>query len=90
METMFMNTENGKTSELHKSAHILLQRLYLRSSYSVPIQCRYPRLYRVYYENHETLTNNPPIFINIHSMNERLVLRIKHEYKLELQTAETI
>ena len=41
-------------------------------------------------KNHETLTNNPPIFINFHSINERSVLRIKHENKLELQAAETM
>ena len=32
METTFMNTQNGKTNELHRFIHNLLQRLDLRSS----------------------------------------------------------
>ena len=39
METMFMNTENTKTNELHKFVFILSQRLDIKSSNKhVPLQ----------------------------------------------------
>ena len=39
---------------------------------------------------HETLPTNPPIHIYINRINNKLVLKIKDRYKLELQTPETI
>ena len=39
---------------------------------------------------HETLTAIPPIHVYINRINNRLVLKIKDEYKLELQRPETI
>ena len=41
-------------------------------------------------KNHEALTANPAIHIYINKINNRLVFKIKHGYKLELQTSETI
>ena len=39
---------------------------------------------------HETLTDNLPIHIYINRINNRLFCKIKDEYKLNLQTPETI
>ena len=41
-------------------------------------------------KKHETLTTIPPIHAYINKINSRLVLKIKDEYKLELQTPETM
>ena len=38
-------------------------------------------------KRHETI---PPIHVYINRINNRLVLKIKHGYKLELQTPETM
>ena len=35
---------------------------------------------------HETLKINPPIHVYINRINNRLVFKIKDEYKLDLQT----
>ena len=40
-------------------------------------------------KKHETLTAIPPICVYINRINNRLVFKIKDEYKLELQTLET-
>ena len=39
---------------------------------------------------HKTLSTNPPIHIYINRINNRLVLKIEHEYKLEYQTLGTL
>ena len=49
----------------------------------------YSRLYRVYHKKKETLSSNPTISICINRINNRLLLKIKYEYKLKLQTPET-
>ena len=41
-------------------------------------------------KKHETLSAIPPINVYINRMNNRLVFKIKDEYKLELQTPEAI
>ena len=41
-------------------------------------------------KKHETLTTVPPIHVYINGINNRLVFKIKDEYKLELQTSETM
>ena len=41
-------------------------------------------------KNHEALPTNPPIHIYISRISKRLVFKMKNEYKLELQTSETI
>ena len=40
-------------------------------------------------KKHETLAENPPIHIYINRINNRLVIKIKDGYQLELQTPET-
>ena len=40
-------------------------------------------------KKHEALPTNPNIYIYINMINNRLVFKIKHGYKLELQTLET-
>ena len=51
------------------------------------------QIYRDYIEyiikNHETLLSNVPIYIHINRIINRLVLKIKDGYMLELQTPET-
>ena len=42
------------------------------------------------HKKHEKLTTIPPIYIYINRINDRLVLKIKDGYKLELQTPETM
>ena len=39
---------------------------------------------------HETLTTIPSTHVYINRSNNRLVLKTKYEYKLELQTPETM
>ena len=51
---------------------------------------RYSRLYQIHHKKHETLTTLPPILIYIKKFNSKLVFKIKDEYKLELQTFETM
>ena len=41
-------------------------------------------------KKHETLTSIHPIHVQINKINNRLVLKIKSGYKLELQTTETM
>ena len=41
-------------------------------------------------KKHETFTKNPPVYIYISRIDNRLVLKIKDGYKLELQTLEII
>ena len=41
-------------------------------------------------KKHETLTAIPPIHVYINRINNRLVVKIKDGYKLELQTHETM
>ena len=41
-------------------------------------------------KNHETLTAIPPIHFYINGINDRLMFEIKDDYKLELQTPETM
>ena len=41
-------------------------------------------------KKHEKLTDNPPVYIYISKVNNRLVFKIKDENKLELQTPETM
>ena len=50
----------------------------------------YSRLYWVHNEKHEKLPTNPPIHIFINRINNRLVFKIKHKFRLELQILETI
>ena len=46
--------------------------------------------YIEYIMKKQTLTATPPIHVYINRINNRLVLKIKDEYKLELQTPETM
>ena len=39
-------------------------------------------------KNHETLATIPPIYVYINRVNNRLALKIKNGYKLELQMPE--
>ena len=39
-------------------------------------------------KNHETLTTIPPSYVYISRINNRLALKIKNGYKLELQMPE--
>ena len=41
-------------------------------------------------KKHETLPINPPIHIYINRINHSLIFKIKHEYKIKLQTLETM
>ena len=41
-------------------------------------------------KKHETLTATPPIHVHINRINNRLVIKIKGGYNLELQTPETM
>ena len=41
------------------------------------VNVRYSILYQVYYKKHETLTTNPPIYIDINSINDILVFKNK-------------
>ena len=42
------------------------------------------------FKKYKTLTKIPPIHVHINRNNNRLVFKIKDEYKLELQMPETI
>ena len=46
--------------------------------------------YIKYIIKNETLSTNPPIHIYINTINNRLVVKIKDGYKLNLQPPETI
>ena len=48
------------------------------------------RYLRLYHKEHEALSDNPPIHIYANGNKNRLVFKIKDEYKLEYQTPETI
>ena len=39
-------------------------------------------------KKHETLTATYPIYVNVNRINNRLVLKIKNGYKIELQTSK--
>ena len=41
-------------------------------------------------KKHETLTTSPPIYVYINRINNKSVFKIKDEYKLDLQTLETM
>ena len=41
-------------------------------------------------KKHKALTAIPPIPVYINRINNRLVFKIKNEYRLELQTPETV
>ena len=41
-------------------------------------------------KKHETLATNPPIHIYINRINNRLMLKLKHGYKLQLKRSETM
>ena len=60
------------------------------SCLTVLIQCQTFKIFRCIIRNQETLPTNHPIHIYINRINNRLVFRIKDEYKLELQTPETM
>ena len=51
---------------------------------------RYSKFYQIYHKKHETLTIILPIHVYINRINNRLVFKIKDEYKLELQMPETM
>ena len=44
----------------------------------------------IYHKKHETLLINPPYDIYILRINNRLVFKIKDEYKLEIQAPATM
>ena len=50
----------------------------------------YSSLYLVHHKKYETLSTNPLIHIYINSINNRLVLKIKVEYKVELQIPKSM
>ena len=58
----------------------------MRSKYTMVFIQRYSRLLQVHHK--ETLRTNPPIYIYINRISNRLVLKIKDEYNLELQMPE--
>ena len=51
---------------------------------------RYSRLFEYLIKKHETLTTIPPICVYIDRINNRLFLKIKDGYKLELKKLETM
>ena len=51
---------------------------------------RYSRLYLLYHKKHEKFPNNRPIHIYINRINNRLMFKIKNQYRLELQKPETM
>ena len=51
---------------------------------------RYSRLFWVDHTKIETLITNPLIHFYINKINNRLKLKIKYGYKLELKTPETM
>ena len=51
---------------------------------------RYSGLYWFIIKKHKLLTPHLPIHVYINRINNRLVFKIKDEYKLELQTFETM
>ena len=93
METIFMNTENSKLNESHKSVLNLSQRLFTNEfelpdgSYSVSHIQDY---IEYIIKKQETLTTIPPIHVYINRIDRRLVFNTKDGYKLELQTPKTI
>ena len=48
------------------------------------------KIIRIFHKKHETLTTIPPIHVYINRINNRLFLKIKDGYKLELQKPETM
>ena len=51
---------------------------------------KYSRLHRIYHQKHEKLTTVPPIHVYSNRIFNRLVLKTKDGYKLELLTPEGI
>ena len=51
---------------------------------------RYSRLCCAYHKKHEALPTNPPVYIYINRINNRLVFKIKDGYELKLQTPKTM
>ena len=51
---------------------------------------KYSRLHRIYLQKHEKLTTVPPIHVYSNRIFNRLVLKTKDGYKLELRTPERI
>ena len=51
---------------------------------------KYSRLHRIYHQKHEKLTTVPPIHVYSNRIFNRLVLKTKDGYKLELRTPEGI
>ena len=131
METIFMNMENNKMNESHKSVPDLSQRLDFRGSnkhaalQNLLIHYTWKNIRKQYKNNklkiiaptwndkfelpdgyysvsdmqdhieyiikkHETSTKAPPIHVYINRINHRLVFKIRHGYKLELQMPETM
>ena len=93
METIFMNTENSKLNELHKSVLNLSQRL-VTNEFELPDGSYSVSHIQDYIEHiikkQEMLTTNSPIHVYINRIDRRLVFNTKDEFKLELQTPETI
>ena len=93
METIFMNTENSKLNELHKSVLNLSQRL-VTNEFELPDGSYSVSHIQDYIEyiikKQETLTTIPPIHVYINRIDRRLVFNTKDGYKLELQTPKTI
>ena len=57
---------------------------------TVHIHCQIFKIYQVLDKKHKTLSTNPTIHIYINEFNKKLVLKICDEYKLQLQTSETM
>ena len=51
---------------------------------------RYTRLYSGHHKKHETLSIKLPIHIYVNMINNRLLIKTKNGYKLELETPETM
>ena len=45
---------------------------------------RYSRLFEVYHEKQETVTDNPPIKIHVNQIKNKIAFRIKTRYDLKL------
>ena len=82
-----MNTENSKSTELSFQRGMMSL-----NCLTVFIQCQiFKVISNIYiYIKHKTSLTNPPIQIYINRINNRLVFRMKDEYKRELQTPETM
>ena len=43
----------------------------------VPIQCQVFKIFRVHHKKHETLPNNPPVYIYTNRINNKLLFKKK-------------